>query len=154
MSDSVNAGIQFIRYKMDHIELDVTQTLGVLNSSGDSDCECAFQIGFFNPICYKNAQEALYVVSLLAKLELRDKDKIKIASGKFKITGLFKGVGDLDKKIEEKLIKFQAPAILFPFLRANISSILLNAGFSQIQMPLINVNEMANGSDISIDYRN
>lgn len=154
MSSSVNAGIQFIRYKMDRIELETTQTLGVLNSSDNSDYACTFQIGFFNPICYRNNPKPLYVVSLLLKLELKDKDGINIAFGKFKISGLFIGVGNLTKELEDKLIKIQAPAILFPFLRANISSILLNAGFSQIQMPLINVNEMANSSDISIEYRN
>ena len=55
--------------------------------------------------------------------------------------------------VEDKIIKIQAPAILFPYLRASVTSVLLNAGFSQIQMPLINVNELASNFELTIEDR-
>lgn len=42
----------------------------------------------------------------------------------------------------EKLLKINATAILFPYLRSIISSITANSGFQTLVLPVINVHKM------------
>lgn len=95
------------------------------------------------------------MVPLLAKITMfRDSDKTQeVASGEFQITGLFASNKMLEKQIEETLVKVRGPAILFPFLRACVSNILINAGFAQIQMPLVNVGEMAKDAKTKVIHQ-
>lgn len=154
MAGSIESGIQFIRYKMDKLNFEMNTTLGNLHLADYSNCPAKFRFAFANPIRYKNNDEYFYVTGLIAQMQLVEPgdENRKIATGEFRISGIFKSVGTLDKETEEKLIKIQAPVILFPFLRANVSSVLLNAGFSQIQMPLINVAAMVESSPVKIEY--
>ncbi|MCQ2087890.1 MAG: protein-export chaperone SecB [Bacilli bacterium] len=155
MSGSIESGIQFIRYKIDTMNFETEKTLGILNLADASNYHAQFKFALSNPIRYTVPNEVLYVVSFATDMELvnNDNPEEKIAKGRFCISGLFKGVGTSESKIEDKLIKIQAPAILFPYLRASVTSVLLNAGFSQIQMPLINVNELASNFELTIEDR-
>lgn len=56
----------------------------------------------------------------------------------------------VDKETEERLIKYQAPAILMPYLRAAMSFIVTSAGFSTIIFPLVNINAAARSCNIKI----
>ncbi|WMJ72137.1 protein-export chaperone SecB [Cytophagaceae bacterium ABcell3] len=49
-----------------------------------------------------------------------------------------KGVEVNDKYLESPLIKHNAPAIVFPFIRAFLSTIMLNAGYNPIILPSFN----------------
>jgi preprotein translocase subunit SecB len=45
--------------------------------------------------------------------------------------------------MEEKLVRLQIPALLFPYLRPGVTSLLANAGFPGVMFPLINVQALA-----------
>lgn len=71
-------------------------------------------------------------------------DSNRVAAGRAGISGFFKIIdGKLTEEAEKNLVRFQIPAILFPFLRSAVSSLLINAGFLAVVIPLINVHEMA-----------
>ncbi|MDQ7031324.1 MAG: protein-export chaperone SecB [Desulfonauticus sp.] len=61
--------------------------------------------------------------------------------------------GKLEKEVEEKLVKYQIPALLFPYLRGTITSFLSNAGFASVILPLINIYALAKDylSDMDIE---
>ena len=77
-----------------------------------------------------------------------------IAQGDFGISGLFQPV-NLDPEQEEGMVQVNIPAILLPYLRAAITTILSQAGLGTIVFPLINIYEIAskNPSRI-IDHTN
>ena len=147
MAGSIESGIQFLRYKMDKVEFSTNHSLRLLEDSV-SDFSCEYQFGIPDAICYEMENDYIYVVPLLTKMTMFPKDdKTQIlAQGEFQITGLFTSNRLLDKEVEEKLIKVRGPAILFPFMRANVSNILMNTGFAQIEMPLVDVGEMSKQS--------
>jgi preprotein translocase subunit SecB len=60
------------------------------------------------------------------------------------IEGFFKPETQrFENKIEEELVKYQIPALLFPYLRAEITSFLANAGYGNFVLPLINIYQLA-----------
>ena len=151
-SGSVKAGMQLETYKIDHMEFNVKETLGILASNSHTDCFVNFRFSFRDVYTYKVAEKISYVTGLKIDLTIASKQNQDepIATGSFVITGLFYTTDELDKAIEEKLLKFQAPAILFPYLRAAISFMITSAGFSTIILPLVNVNAAAQSMELKI----
>ncbi len=152
MADSsIKAGIQFESYKLDRIDFSVTPQLAVLASTNQHDCGVDFSFAFRDVFKYKKQESVLYVTGLQVTLKVYDNEtKNELAKGVFSITGLFSSAKTLEQETEKKLVKCQAPAILFPYIRASITHILTDAGFSTITMPLVNVNAMANNCEINI----
>lgn len=151
-SGSVKAGMQLETYKIDHMEFNVKETLGILASTSHTDCFVNFKFSFRDVYKYKISDKISYVTGLKIDLSIVSKNAPEdiIATGSFVITGLFNTTDELDKDIEEKLLKFQAPAILFPYLRAAISFTITSAGFSTIILPLVNVNAAAQTTELKI----
>lgn len=148
---SIKSGIQFVSFKMDKIDFEVVQNLGVLSKRDHSDCEIAFDFGFRDALKFKKENHDDYVTGVQIQLSIKSKTNNQdIAHGTFVITGLFSSIGTLDKTYEEKIVKYQCPAILFPYIRAAISFTLSSAGFSTIVMPIVNVNAAAQDIDIKI----
>ncbi len=70
------------------------------------------------------------------------------------ISGIFSvEEGRLTKEIENELIKIQAPALLFPYIRSTLTSLLSNAGFGSFILPLMNIQEMAKQSTATADIK-
>ncbi len=148
---SVTSSVQFISYKMDKIDFSVKQELGVLTQREHSDCEPYFEFGFRDAFKFPGKEVDSYVTGLQVKLTIKNKSNEKeIAQGLFVITGFFTSLGKFTKEIEEKIVKYQCPAILFPFIRASISFTLSAAGFSTIVLPIVNVNAAAQNVNIKI----
>lgn len=149
-NSSVTSGIQFESFKMDKIDFSVTPELGVLASVNHSDCDISFSIGFRNAFKYNIENKVTYVTGLKIDVKIENKEKKELAKGTFIINGLFTSIGTLEKSVEEKIIKYQCPTILFPYIRASISFTLSSAGFSTLVMPLVNVNSAAKEANIEI----
>ncbi len=148
---SVTSGIQFNSFKMDKIDFSVTQELGVLAQKDHSNCEPLFEFAFRDALKFHGNENDSYVTGLQIKLVIKNKNNGKeIAHGLFIITGYFSSLGKFSKEIEEKIVKYQCPTILFPYIRAAISFTLSSAGFSTIVLPVINVNAAAQGANIRI----
>lgn len=149
---SVKAGMQLETYKIDHMEFNVKETLGILASTSHTDCFVNFRFSFRDVYKYIISGKTSYVTGLKIDLTVVSKqnENEPIASGSFVITGLFSTTDELEKTLEEHLLKYQAPAILFPYLRAAISFTITSAGFSTIILPLVNVNAAAQSTELKI----
>lgn len=151
---SIAASIQLVSYKMDRIDFSVTQTIGTLASTDYSDWKVGYSFSFRNALRFIDSPKTLYVTGLQADVSISSKGNgSELAKGTFVITGLFSADGTLDRQVEEKLAKFQGPAILLPYMRSAVSSVLSNAGFGVCPMPLININEAARNANIIIEDR-
>jgi preprotein translocase subunit SecB len=96
-------------------------------------------------------KKRVYIGGLKCELALFDKSlpKDEYAPGtarlivKASISGVFAvKKGQFPKELEEKLVKVQIPALLFPYVRGTVTSVLANAGFGSIVLPLLNMNEL------------
>lgn len=61
--------------------------------------------------------------------------------------GFFKYEANLEKEPLEKLLKVNATAILFPYLRSMVSNVTINSGFDPIILPVINVHKIFEKDD-------
>lgn len=151
MSGSIKSHFQLISYKIDKISFSVVQTVGVLASIFPTTInETDFQIGARNPFKFYDNGRVLYVNGLNIKLAIRNGESV-IANGEFIVTGLFEAAGFESKDVEEKIVKYQAPTILFPYLRSCITNVLATAGFGAVVLPLINVANLISSLDITIE---
>lgn len=148
---SITSGIQFISFKMDKIDFSVTPELGVLTQRDHSDCEPTFEFAFRDAFKFHGNEADSYVTGIQVKLTIKNKnDGKEIARGLFVITGFFTSLGKFSKEVEESIVKYQCPTILFPYIRASISFTLSSAGFSTIVLPVINVSAAAKNANIKI----
>lgn len=151
MAGSIKSQFQLLSYKMDKVSLDVVQTMGVLASNFPATVqETDFSIRARNPFRFSDNGSVLYVNGINVSLKIRSGEQV-IATGEFTITGLFESSGFDDKLIEERIVKVQAPAILFPYMRACITNVLASAGFGSVILPLINVVNLMSSADIVIE---
>lgn len=151
---SIKANIQFLSYKMDKVDFSATQNLATLGAQDCSDFEAEYRFSFRNALRFVGQPQILYVTGVQAEVRIKSKiSGAEMGKGIFIITGLFSADGVLTKQVEENLIKYQGPALLFPFLRANVSNLLSNFGFCCNPMPLINVNEAAKSLNLIIEER-
>ena len=153
-TNSIKANIQFLSYKMDKVDFSATPNLATLGAQDYSDFDAEYRYSFRNALKFTGLPMSLYVTGVQAEVRVTSKSsKEEMGKGVFVITGLFSADGILSKQTEENLIKYQGPAILFPFLRANVSNLLSNFGFSCNPMPLINVNEAAKSLNLTVEER-
>lgn len=102
-----------------------------------------------------------YAVGMNVKLSLipdppeaADVDKDFLLQVELGIGGLFSVEEDrLTKEVEEELVRVHAPAILFPYVRSTLTSLLSNAGFGSFILPLLNIQEMAKQTPVPLEIR-
>lgn len=149
---------QFESYKIDSVHLEMKRLVGLLEFRGCVDPESIkLEIGLRNPIYIKSKKRYIGSLELSLSVLQPEKSKQKTDDGSLlkvtlSIVGLFKveQEGRLEKNIEEDLVKIQIPAILLPYARATLSSLLANAGFGSVVLPLINVHKLAQETALTI----
>ncbi len=157
---SIKSAFQFESYKIDKINLEMLHSLNLLEFKGNIDPELwEFKIGLRKPLYFENNKKYIggldFCLKLLPKSSQGDKEKNEpLLTIEIGIAGIF-AVKDkrFDSEIEKQLVKVQIPAILFPYIRGALTSLLANAGFGSVVIPLINIHELANKSfkDVEID---
>lgn len=149
---SIKSGIQLESYKVDKINFSCLEEIGVLAEKQFSNCNISWQFSFRNAKKISDNEKIFYITGLKINIVIKDIAMQRdIANGEFVITGLFLANGDFDKNTEENLIKHQCPALLFPYIRSAITMVLMNAGFSTIILPIVNVNVMAKDLNLKIE---
>jgi preprotein translocase subunit SecB len=144
---SIESSFQFLSYKVDTFHLSVTRDVRSLAYNGVIEPgQMQLSLGLRNPL-HIGADNS-YVGGLDVQFSLffsRDfSESNKLAVGSAGVSGLFRVAGDkLPAEAEKNLVKLQIPALLFPFLRAAVSSLLINAGLPGVVIPLVNVHELA-----------
>ncbi len=142
---SVVSTFKFHSYKIDEFRFSIEKKIELLAFQGcynqDSwDPEISIrQPTYFEGFKY-------YLSGVGCKLSLRP-NKIAgapiLAVAEASISGIFSTENRFTPDDEEALVKYQMPAILFPYLRSTITSFFANAGFGSFIFPLINMQEVA-----------
>jgi len=140
---SINAEFQFVSYKIDLFQFSARQDLHYLGITQGID-PSKIKVGLsFRPPLYSTSN-ALYFGGIEAKVThpFNDESLFELTAG---IEGIFQVVekAQFETDVEQDLVRFQIPAILFPYLRSAITGFFANAGLGSFMFPLINVREMA-----------
>jgi preprotein translocase subunit SecB len=148
----VESSFRFVNFKIDRTVFETSHTVAFLNATRDvrsEDIQILMRL--------RNAghvpESRTYVGGLDAKLEstLGEEPERQGFSLEMGITGLFHVEGDdLDNDTLDRLVRYQIPAILFPYLRASATSFLANAGFPGVFVPLINIHRLASDAKVEI----
>jgi preprotein translocase subunit SecB len=147
----MKSAFKFLSYKIDNIKFEILRELGLLEfNQGFSGHPWEISIGIREPLFFKAAKKyvgGLDTVFLLKTPEEKDKGAtevrqlVKIEIG---IAGVFAVEEEkFEKTVEDQLVLIQIPAILFPYLRSAVTSILANSGFGSVILPLINIHAVA-----------
>ncbi len=158
----IKSPMRFESYKIDNISFEMQRTLQLLAITGNIDPKAwEFKVAIGKPSYFASANK--YVSSLNVGLFLlAPKDEQSEQKGtaeiaplvkcELSITGLFSvEEGRLTKEVEMNLLKLQLPAILLPYARSAITSILANGGFGSVVLPLINMQEVARRVESTLD---
>ncbi len=144
------SAFRFDSYKVDFLNYRMKPNVAMLSAQGIPDnTSWKMEFAFRQPMYLKIPKK--YVAGVNLKLSLlpnppeeADVAKDFLIQAELGIVGMFSVEEDrLSQEVEEELVKVQAPAILFPYLRATLTSLLSNAGFGSFILPLLNVQEMA-----------
>ncbi|MCH3915955.1 MAG: protein-export chaperone SecB [Spirochaetia bacterium] len=147
------ADLEFLSYKVDKIDFNVKNNTDVLQYKAPlSNFRFSFGIPPFESINDTNNEYKILICKFGIKLKAFASEKYEnqLAEGEFCITGLFR----IKKEIEHTqngtyFEKYTMPAILFPYLRATITTTFATAGFGAIIFPLINVKNLVDDIDKS-----
>ena len=142
----IESDLVFQTYKIDSFNFEMHKSLDNLLFVGSID-QKSWSIDLkMNPPNYFKAK-SIYHVSFecLCAVKVKDAQQVEVDAIKLNlsISGAFSSTGRLESSLEEKLIKFQAPAILMSYARAGITSFVSSAGFGTFVFPLINMNNVA-----------
>jgi hypothetical protein len=144
----VASGFQFISYKVDRFHFDARQDTAYLSQGHVFDPQdVKISLAFRQPIFDKG--NGIYLGGLEAHLAYPSNREGDQESYQFELTAGLEGVfqtkdrEQFSPEVEQDLVKFQIPAILFPYLRAAITGFFASAGLGSFVFPLVNVREMA-----------
>lgn len=140
-SISVASSFQFISYKIDEFNFEMSKSIGLLSFNGviESD-DWIIDINLKEPTLVKNSNSYIGGVACQIRLAINDEELATLTTG---ISGIFKADSSLKKEAEESLVKYQIPTILLPYLRTTVTTFLANAGFGTFIFPLINITQLA-----------
>jgi len=161
----VISSFKFEGYKIDRItyesipEVKFLQTMGTLDPSGWN-----INIGFREPLYIKSLKQYVGGMDIaltypipeqISPSELKPEDESPLKKTLVKldigIAGIFAVEENrLEKNTEETLVKIQVPMILFPYLRAAITSLFAHIGLGSFLFPLINIHELAKNANLII----
>jgi preprotein translocase subunit SecB len=143
------ASFRFLTYKIDTINVMIPKKVSILAASSlVVPSQINFEIGFRNAGKYSISDAIVYVGGLNTKIQISD-TKAQILYGEFGISGLFRPI-NMDDEAEKEMVRYNIPAILMPYLRSAITTIITQAGFGTVVLPLLNVYEMAKEKPIEI----
>ena len=140
--------LSFLGFKIDTINLKVQGSVDLVRQGTFESAQWSYRINLRQPIFFKKASEYAggidFSMAYFAK-DTEEKDKKSenaLVELSIAIVGIFKAE-NLDKELEQKLIKTNIPFILMPHLRAAISNIFASSGYGTITVPLINTIALA-----------
>jgi preprotein translocase subunit SecB len=140
-AQSVISQFQFVNYKITSLTLEVKPFVSLIESGIFlDDWKFSFEISHPSFFQEKKLYSGGIALNLTYPIKLADGSEDEGLRVHGRILGLFRVDQKFDNpKIEHNLIYNQIPAILLPYLRAAISSLLANAGYGSTILPLINI---------------
>ncbi len=135
----ISSEFQFVSYKIDEFNCEMTKQLQLLFFTGtfqSEDWNVSIALGVPSYIINKKS----YLVSFKINCKLMPSNDDVLCNLTTGITGVFKVN---EKLANEDIVKVHFPTLLLPYLRGTISSFLANAGFGNFILPLFNMHELA-----------
>lgn len=178
MSANTNvARIQLVSYKIDELSLKMAQVIPLLEHADEFTAkQWKFGFSFRRPLFMP--KRLYYVCGMDSRLYLpeaaltapesetganpfnpettaaKSSDDNNLITVRASIAGIFAVENErLDEQSENALIKIQTHAILLPYLRATVTTVLGVAGFGNLIVPLFNVQKMAAEALSSVDIQ-
>ncbi len=140
-SSGIVSNFKFISYKVDDFKFEMSKHLSLLGYVGNAQQDdWEINLSIKQPTLFKKNNS--YIGGINCKISLLS-DKKPILNLETSISGLFQSDNQLDADVQENLVKYQIPTILFPYLRSTITTFIANAGFGTFIFPLINVVELS-----------
>lgn len=151
---SIKSSFQFKSYKVDKINFYSKPDINVLirmNNIPLDEMNLAFAIRqplfFSSEKIYVGGFDLLFHVSTPDQKDdapISEPNEHTLVRLEMGIAGVFKIEDDkLTPDQEDELVKVSIPAILLPYARAALTSLLANAGFGAVIFPLVNIYELA-----------
>ena len=146
-TSSVNSiSFNFRGFKVDKISLDMKPQVQVLELSDYSNYQWDINISIRH-VTYI-IEHKIYIAGIDCNLKLYSTNSQKnqddvLAQLNIGCAGSF-GVNSnrFEAEVESRIVKLQFTALLFSQIRGTISSILANAGYGSVLLPLINIQQM------------
>lgn len=155
-SSSITSSFQFSSYKIDFLKLDIKKELALLELKGSVDPSLwDFHIAIRPPTFFKskkyyvggiNANLSLYPKEMTSEEKKATESLVTMDAG---IAGIFSISDQVERfppEVEKQLAVAQMPAILLPYLRTTMTTLLACAGFGSVILPLINIQKFAKDS--------
>jgi len=161
----MKSSFQFISYKVDHVSFNVLRNIGLLEMAGTIDPNAwRYSLAFRPPLFSKNAKKyiggldlGVYLLNDESRPENviinREDVKNPLIDLQVGIAGIFATEEKFEKKTEENLVRIQIPALLLPYLRSTITSLLASGGYGSVVFPLFNIHEMASQTIGAIEIK-
>lgn len=154
----VASGFQFISYKIDWFHFDARQDTAYLSQGHAFDPQnVQISLAFRQPIFDKG--NGVYLGGLEVQLAYPSSREEEQETYQFELTAGLEGVfrtkdkGQFSFETEQDLVKYQIPAILFPYLRAAVTGFFASAGLGSFVFPLVNVWEMARQTNRNVEIK-
>lgn len=141
MNKDVNSVLIFERYVIEKIEWYINKEFK------ETEEGIALDLNFSNDFAF--IEEKYATVSLECKVFDKAEEHNKPFNINVIITGYFRFEGEVSSDTQKKFLEVNATAILFPYLRALISSITCNAGLNPLILPLFNIGNFVQNSKVS-----
>ncbi len=141
---------EFISYKIDEIELKLDNKIqNLLSDSASNSYIINFSLLFRNALRIEQENKFLYLSGIGLVYTIKNTNNKIIGKGKIGLEGVFSSpIIDYDAQLY--FVKDRIPAILFPYLRTALTTILSQAGIGSYTLPLINISALAHDADIKI----
>lgn len=150
---SIESSFQFVSYKIDDIKLTAIPNIANLEFPGPLGADqVQLQVGVNNPQAAEDRRH--FVIGIRSRTvlfrESTAKPESRMAELVIGLSGVFISNEDLDDATKDKLVKLQAPAILFAYMRSAITSILSAAGYGGVILPLVNMSAVAENAKLEV----
>ena len=152
----VASGFQFLSYKIDTFHFDARQDASYLGHGHEFDPQKVhISFAFRQPVFDTNT--GMYMGGLEARIEhpAEQEGQDCLFQLNLGLEGLFQAVEEsrFDPQTEKDLVRYQIPAILFPYLRSAVTSFFASAGLGSFVFPLVNVREMAKQAEQNLEIQ-
>ena len=142
------SAMEFLTYRVIDADLHVEPLTALLFARSEEDTQWQVRV----TLCDITVDNGIYIVPVhvgMRLLKLREFEEKQEAepyvTTNVTVAGVFRFSqgNDWSDALRDKMLRNQAPAIVFPFVRATIGTLLNNAGFGSVVVPLMNMNTIA-----------
>ena len=129
------AKFRLLDFKVEHSHFDIDT-----NNIKEGDTDYSIEVGRQNGI---NEEKRMFRLGLMVNI----KDANNAVNISVEIAGFFEFDSDLDNQAKNNFFMINAPAILFPHVRAYVSALTALSGLKPIILPTINFSAHKNKDD-------